>query len=58
MTPHEVLASTTDDVRLVIEEILAIEQTNRHIQNINSNKVREAQIAEAILDVIYKKADK
>lgn len=52
MTPQEVMSSTTSQVRKVIEEILKIEKSNKHIQNLSSNRPLEAKIAEEILRVI------
>lgn len=52
MTPHEIMSSTTPQVRKVIEEILKIEKANKHYQNLSSNRAVEARIAEEILRVI------
>ena len=54
MTPNEVLSSTTDEVKRVIDQILKIEKEFKHIQNLASNRAAESQIAERILQVIAK----
>jgi hypothetical protein len=56
MTPNEILAATTPEVREVINQILKIEKANRHIQNLTANKHIESQITEDILKVIYQGA--
>lgn len=52
MTPNEVMSSTTDQVKKVIDQILKIEKAHKHIQNLSANRSVEAKIAEEILRVI------
>jgi hypothetical protein len=52
MTPDEVLSSTTDQVKKVIQQVLKIEKSYKHIQNLSANKSVEVKISEEILRVI------
>ena len=51
MTPTEVMNSTTDQVRKVIDEVLKIEKSYKHIQNLSTNRSVDAKISEEILRV-------
>lgn len=53
MTPKEILATTTPEVKKVIDEILKVEKAHKHIQNLAANKQLEAKIAEDILKIIH-----
>lgn len=52
MTPNEVMNSTTDQVKKVIDQVLKIERSYKHIQNLSANKTVEAKISEEIFRVI------
>jgi hypothetical protein len=52
MTPNEVMDSTTDQVKKVIDQILRIEKAHKHIQNLSANRSVDAKISEEILRVI------
>jgi hypothetical protein len=52
VTPSQVMSATTAQVRKVIEQVLKIEKSYKHIQNLSANKSVEAKISEEILRVI------
>lgn len=54
MTPAEVMNSTTDEVKRVIDQVLKIEKDYKHIQNLSANRSVEVQIADKIFQVISK----
>lgn len=51
MTPNEVMSGTTEQVKKVIDQILKIEKSYKHIQNLSANRSVEAKISEEILRV-------
>lgn len=51
MTPNDVMSSTTEQVKKVIEEILKIEKSYKHIQNLSANRSVETKISDEILRV-------
>lgn len=50
--PSEILASTSDQVRKIIAEILEIEKQHGYIQNIESNVSLEKDIGEEIIKLL------
>mgnify|MGYP003472383093 FL=1 len=51
MTPNEVMSGTTEQVKKVIDQILKIEKSYKHIQNLSTNRSVEAKISEEIIRV-------
>lgn len=51
MTPNEVMSSTTDQVKKVIDQVLKIEKAYKH-KNLTAYKSDEVKISEEILRVI------
>lgn len=52
--PIDILNSTTDQVKGLIEEVLKIEKDHQYIQNIEQNKALEKDIADSIKKLIIK----
>ena len=52
--PIDIMNSTTDQVKELIEEVLKIEKDHQYIQNIEHNKSLEKDIAESIKKLIIK----
>ena len=52
--PDEILASTTEQVRDLIEKILKVEKDYEYIQNIESNSMLEKEIGEKLSNIFEK----
>ena len=56
--PDEILASTTEQVRDLIEKILKVEKDYEYIQNIELNQMLEKEIGEKLTSIFEKEISK
>jgi len=54
LKPEEILNSTTNDVRNLIEEILKLEKDYQYIKNLEDNTSKEKEISKNIIAIIEK----
>lgn len=57
-TPDEVIATTSEMVSKIIDEILKIEKQHEYIQNIEQNTSLEKDISEQIIKIIEREISK